>query len=180
VLLLQLAAFLGPEPIPLYLFTGHPEPLEEPLRTTAADPDAFADTLGLIVGFSLARRQLDNFQLHRLVQAAIRQQMTAGEQQTAAEKVRALLAAAHPGDPNDPAHWNSYAELAPHVLITSALSVEELLAERGITVDRVTIYRWVQRFTPLLIDSARPCRHVPGDRWFVDETYVKIAGHWVV
>jgi IS6 family transposase len=31
--------------------------------------------------------------------------------------------------------------------------VEELLAERGITVDHVTIYRWVQRFTPLLIDA---------------------------
>jgi transposase-like protein len=57
--------------------------------------------------------------------------------------------------------------------------VEELLAERGITVDHVTIYRWVQRFTPLLIDAARPCRHAPGDRWFVDETYVKIAGRWV-
>jgi transposase, IS6 family len=48
--------------------------------------------------------------------------------------------------------------------------VEELLAERGITVDHVTVYRWVQRFTPLLIDAARPCRHTPGDRWLVDET----------
>jgi IS6 family transposase len=57
--------------------------------------------------------------------------------------------------------------------------VEELLAERGIEVDHVSIYRWVQRFTPLLIDAARPCRHVPGDRWFVDETYVKVAGRWV-
>ncbi len=57
--------------------------------------------------------------------------------------------------------------------------VEELLAERGITVDHVTVYRWVQRFTPLLIDAARPCRHVPGNRWFVDETYVKVAGRWV-
>ena len=57
--------------------------------------------------------------------------------------------------------------------------VEELLAERGITVDHVTVYRWVQRFTPLLIDAARPCRHAPGDRWFVDETYVKVAGRWV-
>jgi transposase-like protein len=28
--------------------------------------------------------------------------------------------------------------------------VEELLAERGIEVDHVTVYRWVQRFTPLL------------------------------
>src|ERR687894_176429 len=57
--------------------------------------------------------------------------------------------------------------------------VEELLAERGIVVDHVTIYRWVQRFTPLLIDAARPCRRAPGDRWFVDETYAKIAGRWV-
>ncbi len=57
--------------------------------------------------------------------------------------------------------------------------VENLLAERGITVDHVTVYRWVQRFTPLLIDAARPCRHAAGDRWFVDETYVKVAGRWV-
>ena len=57
--------------------------------------------------------------------------------------------------------------------------IEELLAERGIEVNHMTIFRWVQRFTPLLIDAARPCRHVPGDRWFVDETYVKVSGRWV-
>ena len=56
--------------------------------------------------------------------------------------------------------------------------VEELLAERGIQVDHVTIYRWVVRFTPLLAEAARPCRHAVGDRWQVDETYVKVAGHW--
>ena len=56
--------------------------------------------------------------------------------------------------------------------------VEELLAERGVEVDHVTIYRWVQRFTPLLADAARPCRHAVGDRWQVDETYVKVAGQW--
>jgi transposase-like protein len=56
--------------------------------------------------------------------------------------------------------------------------VEELLAERGIDVDHVTIYRWVQRFTPLVVEAARPCRHSVGDSWFVDETYVKVAGVW--
>ena len=56
--------------------------------------------------------------------------------------------------------------------------VEELLAERGIEVDHVTVYRWGQRFTPLLADAAGPCRHAVGDRWFVDETYVKVAGKW--
>jgi transposase-like protein len=56
--------------------------------------------------------------------------------------------------------------------------VEELLAERGVEVDHVTVYRWVQRFTPLLAEAARPCRHAVGDRWFVNETYVKVAGQW--
>jgi len=56
--------------------------------------------------------------------------------------------------------------------------LEELLAERGIEVDHVTLHRWVQRFTPRLVDAARPCRHAVGDRWFVDETYVKVAGRW--
>src|SRR5438552_18900843 len=56
--------------------------------------------------------------------------------------------------------------------------VEELLTERGIEVDHVTVFRWVQRFTPLLSDAARPCRHVVGDHWYVDETYVKVAGRW--
>jgi transposase-like protein len=56
--------------------------------------------------------------------------------------------------------------------------VEELLTERGVEVDHVTVCRWVQRFTPLLADAARPCRHRVGDRWRVDETYVKVAGQW--
>jgi transposase, IS6 family len=54
--------------------------------------------------------------------------------------------------------------------------VEELLVERGVEVDHVTVYRWVQRFTPLLAEAARPCRRAVGDRWQVDETYVKVAG----
>jgi hypothetical protein len=51
--------------------------------------------------------------------------------------------------------------------------VEELLSERGVVVNHVTIYCWVQRFTPLAIDAAQPCRHATGDCWFADETYLK-------
>jgi transposase-like protein len=56
--------------------------------------------------------------------------------------------------------------------------VEELLAERGVEVDHTTLFRWVVRFTPLFVEAARPCRHTRGDRWFVDETYVKVRGRW--
>jgi transposase, IS6 family len=47
--------------------------------------------------------------------------------------------------------------------------VEELLAERGVEIDHVTVYRWVQRFMPLA-EAARPCRHQVSDRWYTDET----------
>ncbi|MGE5827512.1 MAG: IS6 family transposase [Micromonosporaceae bacterium] len=74
---------------------------------------------------------------------------------------------------------------APRWRPTSALrfnlsyrDVAELLLERGVEVDHVSIYRWVQRFTPLLADAARFARHSPGRRWFVDETYVKVNGTW--
>jgi hypothetical protein len=121
VQLLELAAFLAPEPIPLQLFGQHPELLAEPLRSAAADPDALDDAVGAMVGFSLARRQADAFQLHRLVQAAIRQQLGADRQQATTDRVLGLLGAAHPGDPNDPASWPAYARLTPHVLVTSPL-----------------------------------------------------------
>jgi len=58
--------------------------------------------------------------------------------------------------------------------------LEELLVERGVEVDHVTVFRGVRRFTPLLADAARFARHSPGDRWFVDETYVKVNGLWRV
>lgn len=54
--------------------------------------------------------------------------------------------------------------------------VEELLAERGVVVDHVTAYRCVQTFTPEFVGAARPCRRLVGDRWFVEETCVKVAG----
>ncbi len=56
--------------------------------------------------------------------------------------------------------------------------VEELLAERGVEVDHVTVYRWVQRFAPEFAEAARARRHIVGDRWHVDEAYVKVAGTW--
>ena len=56
--------------------------------------------------------------------------------------------------------------------------VEELLAERGIEVDHVSIYRWVQRFAPEFAEAARARQHVVGDRWYVDETYLKVRGTW--
>ena len=56
--------------------------------------------------------------------------------------------------------------------------VEELLAERGITVDHVAIYRWCRPSPPSASTLLARGRHSTGHRWFLDETYVKVAGRW--
>jgi transposase-like protein len=60
----------------------------------------------------------------------------------------------------------------------SYADVVEWLAERGLVVDRSTIYRWVQRFLPLFQAAARRHRHPVGENWRVDETYTRLQGKW--
>ena len=52
----------------------------------------------------------------------------------------------------------------------------EWLAERGFTVDRTAIYRWVQRFLPLFGVAARRHRRPVGKKWRVDETSCDYQG----
>lgn len=54
--------------------------------------------------------------------------------------------------------------------------VVDLLAERGMTVDRSTVYRWVQKFGPEFTKrTERHLRRASVD-WHVDETYVRVGG----
>ena len=54
--------------------------------------------------------------------------------------------------------------------------VEELRAERGLWVDHVTVWRWVQRYTPELQRRLRRRLKPTSDSWRVDETYIRIKG----
>ncbi|KPN63880.1 transposase, IS6 family [Aliiroseovarius crassostreae] len=56
--------------------------------------------------------------------------------------------------------------------------VVDLLAERGITLDRSTVYRWVQKFGPEL--NKRTEKHLRRSSldWHVDETYIRVGGKW--
>jgi hypothetical protein len=70
--LLAICAHLAPVPIPLDLFTAHPDLLSAPLATKVTDPLEFTEVLATIVDYSLAKRELDGLVLHRLVQGALR------------------------------------------------------------------------------------------------------------
>jgi hypothetical protein len=56
--------------------------------------------------------------------------------------------------------------------------LEEMMVERGLSVDHVTIWRWVQRYAPILNQRLRRELRQPSRSWKVDETYVKVAGKW--
>jgi transposase-like protein len=56
--------------------------------------------------------------------------------------------------------------------------VQELLAERGVSVDHTTIWRWVQRFAPELLFRLRPHLKPTNRSWRVDGTYVRVKGRW--
>jgi IS6 family transposase len=57
--------------------------------------------------------------------------------------------------------------------------LEEIMAERGLSVDHTTIYRWVQFYAPELEKRCRPHLKTVTDSWRVDETYVKVKGVWM-
>ena len=57
--------------------------------------------------------------------------------------------------------------------------VEELLAERGLRADHVTVWRWVQRYGPEMEQRLRRRLKPTNDSWRVDETYVRVKGKWV-
>jgi transposase-like protein len=52
------------------------------------------------------------------------------------------------------------------------------MAESGLSIDHVTVWRWVQRYAPLLNQRIRRRLRRPNRSWRVDETYVKVAGNW--
>jgi len=56
--------------------------------------------------------------------------------------------------------------------------LEEIMEERGLSVDHVTIWRWVLRYAPILNQRMRREVRHPNRSWRVDETYVRIAGRW--
>ncbi len=54
-----------------------------------------------------------------------------------------------------------------------------MMTERGLSVDRTTIYRWVQEYAPELDKRSRPYLKQTNYSWRVDETYVKVKGQWM-
>ncbi|MCP5088735.1 MAG: IS6 family transposase [Rhodobacteraceae bacterium] len=57
--------------------------------------------------------------------------------------------------------------------------LEEILAERGVTVDHATLNRWVTKYAPLIALKAQSRKKPAGRSWQMDETYVCVKGKWL-
>jgi len=127
VQLLDVCAYLTPEPVPLNMFTSHYDLLPEPLSSAAADPLTFSDTVAVLVGYSLAQRTSAGLKLHRLLQGAIRLQLPAAQEAEFRAHAEAILAASNPGRPEDPVNWKLWADLLPHLLAANLADTDNEL-----------------------------------------------------
>ncbi len=140
--LLTLVAWLAPEPVPLTLFTEHPDLLPPPLAETAADPLAVAAVTATLRRRGLAQLSPTAITLHRVPAALLRDRATEPEKaQWAATVVRVLRASMPERAWRKPSVWPQWRPLLPHILevveSTRPLDnvvdeVTELLRETGI------------------------------------------------
>jgi transposase-like protein len=60
----------------------------------------------------------------------------------------------------------------------SLRNLEEMMAERGVSVDHSTVHRWAIKLLPALEKTFRRHKRAVGRSWRMDETYVKVNGEW--
>jgi tetratricopeptide (TPR) repeat protein len=116
--LLRCCAFFGPEPIPRDVFRKGIRAGGSQLSGILADPILLARVIRDLGRFALATVNTSNrtIQVHRLIQALLRDDLDAEQRARFRHEVHLLLAGTAPTDPNDEAKWPVYAELVAHVL----------------------------------------------------------------
>ena len=61
----------------------------------------------------------------------------------------------------------------------SLRDIEELMAERGLSVDHTTVWRWVQAYAPEIRKRLQGHVKYKLTTWFMDETYIQVSGRWM-
>ncbi|MBT8226725.1 MAG: tetratricopeptide repeat protein [Dactylosporangium sp.] len=117
--LLELFAYLGPEPISAGLLrSGRAANLSSRLAASLRDPIQMNRIIRDLPRYGLARVEPkgQQIQVHRLVQAVLRTELSEQRRTQSRRNVWNLLGAASPSNPDDQETWRVHAELGPHVL----------------------------------------------------------------
>jgi tetratricopeptide (TPR) repeat protein len=162
--LLRCCAFFGAEPIPRDVFMRAVQGVQPQLNGLFAKPILLARAIRELNRFALARIDTVSrtLQVHRLIQALLREELPPMKQGLFQHDAHLLLAAAAPKNPDDAAHWPLYAELAAHV-VPSGLDTSQDPAIRKFALDIVR-YLYVSGDR----QSARDLLERLLDRWKAD------------
>jgi hypothetical protein len=145
VRLLQILAFCSPGPISMNLLYSN-EMIEQllPYDKTLRDKYMFSQVVGSVSRLSLVKidQSSNSLQIHRLVQAVVRSQMTDDDQNGARHSVHYILVGARPqqGETDDPENWPTYEVIWPHLGPSQAEECDDART-RQLLVDWVR-YQW--------------------------------------
>jgi tetratricopeptide (TPR) repeat protein len=114
--LLRYCAFFGPEPIPRDAFSKVVPGMSPRVANLIADPIRLGRAIGELGRFALARLDIParTMQVHRLIQALVREELPEAEQDRLRHGVHLLLAGYTPKDPSDANNWNIYLNALGH------------------------------------------------------------------
>jgi hypothetical protein len=165
--LLRCLAFFGPDPIPPTILRRSANLIRPLLSEVLGDPVMLTRTVGQLNRFALARvnPQGRAIQIHRLVQALLREQLSVEDQKALRHDVHVLLAHGAPDNPDDVQEWQRFAELVPHLEPTRVAES----AEHGIRVFVLDVVRYLyqsgnrQTAQAIIEDALRRWETEPGD-----------------
>jgi hypothetical protein len=167
VRLLQILAFCSPEPISMTLLYG--DEMNKsllPFDETLSEKLMLGRVIGDISRLALAKVDTgtNSLQIHRLVQAVIRSQMTEAEQSEARHEVHKILVGARPqqGETDDPANWSTYDIIWPHLASSNAEECHDPNT-RQLLIDWVR-YQWKHGEFESALDIADRLQNLWADR----------------
>ncbi|QFZ23134.1 tetratricopeptide repeat protein [Saccharothrix syringae] len=159
-LVLDLCSVLADAPLPIDVLAAGQD-LPGPLGDVLRDRSRLLRALGELDRVALAQLDVDvdRVRVHGLVQDTVRELLPAPECEAATAAARSVLAAANPGEPDEPHNWPRYRELAPHTAAVDLVVAEERQArvlvldhirhlyaigdyEGSLDMGRATVHRW--------------------------------------
>ena len=142
--LLELLAYFGPDPIAIpLLLDGRNADLAEPLRSTLQDEIRLRRAIREIGRYALAKPNAgrDEVEIHRLVQAVLRERLTPEQRTATQDAVHRVIGAANPSFPDYKRTWARHAELLPHISPSGVIQGTSDAGHRA-ALDQIR-YRWV-------------------------------------
>jgi tetratricopeptide (TPR) repeat protein len=112
---LRCCAFFGPEPIPRDIFRRGAQETGTPVAEVLSNPIATASVMRELARYALITLDGNAVKVHRLIQALVRDELSAEQQRAYRHEAHLIMAAAAPNDPDDVKTWPRFQNLLPHV-----------------------------------------------------------------